>query len=86
MHYFLDGKDVSPEKISSCAFQLNEIESMEGYNSEVTALGLRVQISSHEAPYKATFLIKVVPETTSDTKLPEEKIIGILNDRVHLHK
>lgn len=86
VHYFLNGKEVSPKSVSHCDFQLKEIEPLDGYNFEVTTLGLRVQIESLEMPYKANFLIKVVPVPTSDSELPEEKIIGIYDNRVTLHK
>lgn len=86
VHYFLNGKEVSPEKVSNCDFQLNEVEHLDGYNFEVTTLGLRVQIKSLEMPYVANFVIKVEPVSTSDSELPEEKIIGIYDNRVTLHK
>ena len=86
LHYYLDGKVVQPESVSSCSFQLDEIESLDGYNFEVTALNLRVQINSLEASYKATFTIKVEPQITTENNLPEEEIIGILNERVTLRK
>lgn len=86
MNYFLDGKEVCPVHISSCSFQLNEVESSDGYNFEVDTLNLRVQIGSSDIPCKANFLIKVVPEITSNDKLPEEKVIGIRNNRITLRK
>lgn len=86
MKYFLQGKEVFPESVSSCAFQLKEIESEDGYDFEVTTLNLRVQIDSVEAPYNANFLIKVVPELIPEKELPEEKIVGIQNNRINLYK
>ena len=86
MHYYLQGKEVFPEKVSSCNFQLKEVEPSDDYNFEVTALNLSVQIDCLEAPYKANFLIKVAPELTSDNTLPKEKIVCIYNNRINLKK
>lgn len=86
MHYLICGKEVFPECISSCSFQLNEVDSTEGYNFEVQTLNLRVQIDSMEAAYKADFLIKVIPTMTSENGIPEEEIVGIHNNQIILRK
>lgn len=86
MHYFLNGKEVHPEKVSQCAFQLKEVESSDEYNFEIISLNLRVQIDSIEEPYTAFFSIKVVPETTIDEKIPKEKIMEIRDNRITLRK
>lgn len=86
MHFFICGQEVSPERISSCSFQLTEVESTDGYNFKVSTLNLRVQIGSVEEPYKADFLIKVIPTMTSENGIPEEEIVGIHNDRIILRK
>lgn len=86
LHYVLNGKEVSPMEVSSCNFQLKNVESSNGYNIEVTALNLRVQIDSLEKPYKAKFCIKVVPGTISNVGIPGERIVGIQDDRIFLQK
>ena len=86
MHYFICGKEVFPERISSCSFQLIEVDPTECYNFEVSTLNLRVQIDSLESAYKADFMIKVVPTMESENGIPEEVVVGIHNNRIILRK
>ena len=86
MQYFICGKEVFPERISSCSFQLSEVESTEGYNFEVSTLNLRVQIDSMEAAYKADSLIKVIPTMTLENGMPGEEVMGIHSNRIFLRK
>lgn len=86
LHYFLNGKEVYPASISSCFFKLDETDESDEYNFEVKTLNLRIQINYKEAPYIATFFIKVVTETTSSNNIPIEEIESIYQDRIDLCK
>lgn len=80
----LNGKELKPESVSSITPQLEEGDFGNGYNFSCLGLNLRVSINGIEKPYKAEFVIKVVPIFKNDNSKPSEIITGIQNNTITL--